>query len=491
MSRRLRLGILTAFAATCGLLLTLLLLYTFSRPGLRTRWDLSSTRNGGLSERTVQALQALPEGAKLTAFLLPEDESNRWFNSTVYPQAFQLLRALIDDAAVRSGGKLEVLILDQSSPLVAREREVNRLERQPGETLILEIDDNRRVLAFEELFQILRATPDGSPARILQERVEAALGDTAISLAAGSVPKAAIVTGYGQGEISDPSTLLPLAELLLRENWEVVAVQGPEEALTQEADLLIFAGQPRPFLPSDATAMEQWLVEDRPVLLALGPNAPAPAVDTWNTLLADRGTGFGDGLVCEPIRVLGELITGRSDNAQLEISGEQLSSQHAITRPLIEAKRFLLFVGIRPVTFESGSNDFTQERLVRSGPLAWIENPQGNLFSQDPGEPVGVVPMAVAAERWSAGVEGRHGRVVTLGSAEVLRSALTYNREFVAGALAWLHGGNDKERGLVGLGELPFRPERAAMARIHNISVFGIPGVTFLIGFWIYWRRRR
>lgn len=491
MSRRFRLGMLTGFATLCGILLTVLLLYTFSRPGLRTRWDLSQTRHGGLSERTILALQDLPEGTKLTAFLFPEDDSNRWFGSTVYPQAFQLLRAMVDDAAVRSGGTLETLILDQASPLVAQEREVARLDRQPGETLILEHGEDRRVLAFEELFQILRATPDGNPARILQERVESALGDTALALAAGTVLKAAVVTGYGQGDLDDPQSLLPLAELLRRENWEVVAVKGPEQALEEQADLLLFAGQRRGFLPSDAKAMEQWLAEDRPVLIALSPPAPADVTTTWNTLLEDHGTGFGDGLVCEPIRILGELVTGRSDNAQLEIDGEQLSSQHPITRPLIEAKRFLLFAGIRPVLFESGTNDYTQERLVRSGTLAWIESPHGNLFVTDPGEHIGVVPLAVSSERWSAGMEERHGRVLALGCAEVLKTGLPYNREFVAGALQWLGGEDHRERGLVGLGELPFRPDRTALARIHNISVFGIPGVTFLIGFWIYWRRRR
>ena len=489
MSRRLRLGMLTVFAGISGVVLTVLLLYTFSRPGLRFRIDLSSTQNGGLSDRTIQALQDLPEGSRLTAFLFSEDQASQVFGSTVYPQAFQLLRSLVDDAAVRSGGRLEVQILDRASPMVAREREISRLGRQVGETLILEAGEHRRVLLFEELFQILRATPDGVPARILKERVESALGDAALAVTAGTMPEAAIVTGYGQGSIEDPQGLLPLRVLLERENWTVRSVQGPEEAAG--SDLLILAGQRAPFLPSDAQAMETWLAEGRPLLLALGPNAPPSVSEFWNRLLADHGTGFGDGLVCEPIRVMGELVTGRSDNAQLEIAVDQLSPQHPITVPLIEAQRYLLFAGIRPVLFESGTNDYTQERLVRSGALAWIESPRGNLFERDVGEPQGVVPLAVAAERWSADDHRRWGRVITLGSAEVLRSGLIYNRELLAGCLLWLAGDDSSDRGLVGLGELPFRPDRRATARIHNISIFGIPGVTFLIGFWIYWRRRR
>jgi len=489
MSRRLRLGLLTVFAGLCAVAFTVFLLYTFSRPGLRTRWDLTTAEDQGLSDRTTEALQNLPEGSTLSAFLFPEDPDIQKFGSTVYAQAFVLLRSLAEDAAVRSGGQLSTLILDEASPLVAIEREIVRLDRQPGETLILEVDGNRRVLSFEDLFQILRATPQGDPARLLKERVESALGDASIALSAGSIPRAAVVVGYGQGSMEESGEIFELRMQLQRENWDVFAIQGPEEAA--DADLIIIPGQRRPFLPTDAVAMADWILADKPLLLALGPNAPNDVVAYWNDLLAEHGTGFGEGLICEPLRIQGGYVTGRSDCAFLEIKSEQLSPQHSITVPIIEASRFLLFRGVRPVKFESGTNDYTQERLIRSGSLAWIEDPRKNLFEMDPGEKRGVVPIAVAAERWAPGDSGLHGRVVVLGSAESIRSDMLYNRELLAGSLLWLSAEESKERGLVGLGELPFRPQREVMARIQNIGVFWIPGLTFLVGLLIYWKRKR
>jgi len=489
MSRRLRLGMLTIFAGLCAVAFTGFLLYTFSRPGLRVRWDWTTAQDQGLSDRTTEALQALPQGSTLSAFLFPEDPDIQKFGSTVYAQAFVLLRSLTEDTAVRSGGKITTLILDESSPLVAIDREIKRLDRQPGETLILEANGDRRVLTFEDLFQILRATPEGAPARILKERVESALGDASVALAAGDTPKAAVLVGYGQGSLDDADELLELRMQLQRENWDVFAIEGPQDA--KDADLIIIPGQRRPFLPSDAAAMEAWVAADKPVLLALGPNAPPPVISFWNDLLRDHGTGFGEGLVCEPLRIQGGFVTGRSDCAFLEIKQEQLSPQHSITVPLIEASRFLLFRGARPVKFASGTNDYTQERLIRSGSLAWIEDPRKNLFEMDPGEKRGVVPLAVAAERWTPGENNLHGRIVVLGSAESIRSDILYNRELLAGALIWLSGHDEAERGLVGLGELPFRPERAVMARIQNISIFVFPGLTFLLGLLIFWRRRR
>jgi|FLOH01.1.fsa_nt_gi hypothetical protein len=492
MSRRLRLGFLTIFAAACAIAFTLLLLYTFSRPGLRVRIDLSQTGTGGLSERTVSAIVQLPEGCRLTAFLFPEDDSLRWYNSTVYEQAFHRVRSLVEDARVHSAGNLETLVLDLQSPMVAREREMNRSERKPGEAIILESGTQRRVLSFEDLFQILRANfQDETPARIQRERIDAALGDAIISLVTGATLKAGIVTGYGQASIQDPQGLMGLAQLLARENWEPLAINGPADAA--DLDLLVFVDQKQPFLPTDLAAIQEWLAADKSVLLALGPNASPAAVNQWNELLADRGTGFEPGLICEPVRAAGTMIEGRAECAKLEINAERFSGEHPITMPLVENQRLLLIIGARPVRFASGTNDYTQERLIRTDKEAWVDlpNPNGFLYAFDDKEERGIRAVAVASERWAPNAQGRHGRIVTLGSSASLGPGLDYNRDFVTSSLQWLAAADRHASGLIGLGERPFHPDRQTLARINNISIYGIPGVTFLFGLWIFWRRKR
>ncbi len=492
MSRRLRLGLLTVFASACAVAFTVLLLYTFSRPGLRTRLDLSSTGTGGLSERTVSAISQLPEGSSITAFLFPEDDSLRWYNSTVYPQAFHRIQSLVEDARVHGGGNLETLVLDVQSPMVAREREINDTGRKPGEAIIIQAGNQRRVITFEELFQILRANlNDETPARIQRERVDAALGDAIVALVSGASLKAGIVTGYGQGSPDDPNGLLGLAQLLERDNWEPIGIEGPADAV--DLDLLIFVDQKQPFLPSDLQAMQDWLKADKPVLIALGPNASPAAANQWNEMLADRGTGFDEGLVCEPLHAAGTMVEGRPDCAKLEINAERFSSEHPITVPLIEDERLLLIIGSRPVRFSSGTNDYTQDRLIRTEKNAWVDlqNPNGYIFAYDDKEERGIRAIAVASERWSPNAEGNTGRVLALGSAASLSAGLEFNRDFVTSSLQWLAGGDRDAGGLIGLGERPFRPSRQTLARINNISVYGIPGATFLIGLWIFWRRKR
>lgn len=490
MSRRFRLGLLVTLAGLAGVAFVALLLHTFSRPGLRTRVDLSASQTAGLSERTLEALRRLPEGSRLTAFLFQEDPSFGWFGSSVYPQGFDRIRSLVEDARIHCGGRLETVVLDSGSAMVAREREVQRYQRKLGESLILESEGEIRRLHFEDLFQVVRANPqEGIPARIRQERVDPALGDLALAMATGTRWKAGIVTGYGQGSIEQADGLLGLAQLLHAENWEPVAVKGPAEAV--DLDLLVVVNQDQPFLPTDLEAMRTWLEEGRSLFLALGPNAHPAATEQWNELLADHGTGFEEGLICEPLRIAGSLVEGRTDCAKLEIDRSRLSGQHPITRPLFEAERKTLLAGVRPVRFEPGTNDYTQERLVRSDKSAWIDHPEGQLFALDSREERGVFPLAVAAELWAPNPEQRHGRVLALGSAAALSAGLPYAQDLVSAGLQWLGGMDQTADGFLPLGERPYRPSRDHLARIHNLSVFAIPGVTFLIGFWVFWRRRR
>ena len=489
-SRRLRLLAVCAFAALCGVALAVLLLSALARPGLRARLDLTQGGRAGLSARTVAALQALPEDAELTLFLLPEEEALLWNGSSVYPRAFDRLRALTEDARVRAGGGLRSEILDAGSALVAISDAERRLERQPGETLVLSAGGLRKALRFEELFQVVQPRPDGTPARILGERIDEALGDAALGLGAGQRPRLAFVTGSGQGALDDPEGLATLRALLERQSWEPVAVAGPADAV--DADLLLVAGQQLPFGDADLDALGAWLDAGRPLLVALGPFAPATVIAQWNELLAARGSGFGDGLVCQPVRA-NTLVPaeGTEYSAQLQILPVQLAPMHGATTALAASSRATLLGGCRPVVHASGTNDWSQERLVRSDERAWIDDPRGVPFSWDADEPRGIVPLAVACERWTPTAAGNSGRTAVFGTAQALRGReLALAQDLVLGTLRWLLD-EDEAGGLVGVQELPFRPTAAQLGRIQGLALWGLPGLTLLIGLAVYWRRRR
>ncbi len=494
MSRRLRLALLTAGAGLAAAAVAVLLLAVLWRPELRLRADLTRTGSAGVSERTAAALRALPAGSVLTAFLFAENPAWLWNGAAVYPRAFDRLRSVLDDARLRSDGHLEVVVLDAASPLVAVEEARQRLARGPGDTLVLETGGPggaRRVLPFAELFQVAEPTRDGTPARLYSERLDHALGSAALGLAQGRQPRAAVLVAGRPDALRDPEALAPLARLLANEGFDPFPVTRFAEA--GDAALLVVPGQQQPLTPADAGDARAWLDAGRPLLLALGAFAPAPAVAFWNDALASRGIHFGDGLVCEPVRTAGGRLEGDAQCGNLETAGPEFDDQHPITMRLAVSGRAALFAAARPVEAAGGgNNDWTRARLARTSPEAWVDEPAGTAFTQDPDERRGIRGLAVAAEPWTPRADGASGRIIALGTAASLEGGrLAYAQDFVAASLRWLAGREMKDFELVATRELPFRPAQSAQARLDNLAVLGLPGVAFLLAGWIAWRRRR
>ena len=489
ISRRFRLGLLTTATALGGVAVILLILHTLSKPQFRQRWDLTQQGTAGLSERTADALASLPAGSKATAFLFQENKALLQNGAQIYPQAFGRLRVLLEDARIRSEGNLEVTLLEEYSSPVEIQTLVDETERKQLEVVVLQTPNGqRRKFLFDELFATIPASPDGAPPRLVQERVDSALGDAAIRLAAGKILKAGIVAGYGQPYMDREQGLAPFLRLLQSEGVDPVVVEGPAEAAQQGLDLLVVPGQQQPFLPADADAARLWLEQGNPVFLALGPSAPDAVVTDWNQWLSNRGIQFAPGHVCEA-RPEYRIYAGTSAVATLELKDHQFSGQHSATRRLSEAGRPQGVVGVRPLELVGGSNDFGRVALARSGPKAWVDRDQD--FAPSPSEKLGIKNLAAAAELWEGSEVEVAGRTVLFGSAISLTGRnLPGIHEFMGASLRWLVGQDESPGGLVSLQSLPFRPTRDVQQRITNLAIIAIPGFTLLLALLMYWRRR-
>ncbi|NQU50327.1 MAG: Gldg family protein [Planctomycetes bacterium] len=488
--RRYKLGLITTLASLGGIALILLCLQTLASPKFRTRWDLTSQGKVGLSERTVDALAQLPKGSRAVAFLLFKENRQLLQNGAqVYPKAYGRLRVLLEDARIRSGGKLEVSILEEFSSPVEIATTLQEFERQPLEVLAIQTPTGqRRKFLFDELFVTLPPSPDGAPARLVQERIDSVLGDAAIRLASGKTLRAGIVTGYGQPFVDREQGLLPFLRVLQSEGVDAIAVEGPAQALAQNLDLLVVPGQRKSFLDADANALRQWLQAGKPLFLALGPTAPPELVASWNQSLADHGIQFGPGMICEA-RPEYRVYPGTSAVATLELADHQFSGQHTATMRLSEAGRPQGVVAVRPLELVGGNNDYSRVSLARSGEKAWVDLDQD--FAPGPGETIGIKNIAAAAELWEGTDPSASGRVILFGSAVTLTGRhLPGIHEFLGAGLRWLIGQDETPGGLVALKSLPFRPTRSTQLRITNLAILGIPGFTLLLALLIFWRRR-
>lgn len=487
-SRRFRLGLLTLLSAAAGIAVVVVTLSVLVRPEARLRWDVSTSGQAGVSDRTAEALAALPDGTRAIAFLRPEDTRLTFNGNLVYPRAFARLRSLLEDARIRAKGQLELVVLEEFSSPVDWTRWEDELEREPLEVLILDVPGGgRRKFVFNELFTATDPTPDGQPARLVQERVDSALGDAAVRLAAGESVRAGIVNGYGQPRTDAERGLRPLVRLIRSEGVDTVEIAGP--STEEEIDLLVVAGQTAPFQQDDLAAIEAWIASGRPLFLALGPTAPIEVMEQWNRLLTPTGVQFDSGLVCEA-RPRAGAVPGSSAVATLDIASGQMSGQHPVTQVLADSGRAQGLLAARPLALQGGSNDYLRTSLLLSNAEAWADRDRD--YAPGPGEDRASFTLAAAAERWQSANPAEAGRTVALGSVISLTGPrLPFVQEFVSGSLRWLAGQDAAPSGLVSLASLPLRMERTDQVRVTNIVTLGIPGFTLLLAMLVYWRRRR
>jgi hypothetical protein len=479
---------LTLMAAAAGIAVVVVTLSVLVRPESRVRWDVSRGGQAGLSDRTAEALAALPEGARAVAFLKREDTRLTVNGDLVYPRAFGRLRSLLEDARVRARGKLEVVVLEEFSAPVDWNRWADELDREPLEVLVLTTPDgDRRKFVFNELFLSTDPTPQGRPAQLTQERVDTALGDAAVRLAAGDSLVAGLVTGSGQPRTDLEGGLRPLVQLLRAEGYDVVEIAGP--ASEEEFDLLVVPGQTAAFQANDLQALQTWLEAGRPMLLALGPTAPPEVVADWQFLLQATGLQLGEGIVCEA-RPEFRVLPGTSAVATLDLASAQMSGQHPATQLLADSGRSQGLTGARPVLIERGSNDYLRTSLLLSSADAWADLDRD--FAPGPREARASMTLAAAAERWQSEDPMQAGRTVVLGSVTSLTgNFLPRVQEFISGSVRWLAGREAAPSGLVSLESLPLRLERRDQVRITNLITIGLPGFTLLLAILVYWRRRR
>ncbi|MFT7517451.1 MAG: hypothetical protein ACI84O_001243 [Myxococcota bacterium] len=485
MSRKLLLLSIALALSVAATALVVGCLYVFSSPNARLRYDLSSEKINGVSERVLNAFAAIDEPVKLTAFLYREDNALTTFNSNVYMRAFDRLRLLIDDLDARTTSDFSSLIVDATSPLVEQQYLQQLHQRQPGEMIIISTENNHVVLKLEDMFEVSQAVAETKvAARLRHERVDAALGDAALRLSNADPFKVAVLK-----TLADDPSIQPFLEFLEREGYQVDHLAS--FSMVSDHDLVIVPGQQSVLLPLDFRAAQQWIADDKHLLLALGAFTDQRVVDQWNTLLEVRGEGFSDGLLCEPIPIAGTLMEGRSECAILEVTGSQISDQHKLNLPIIKSQRSLLFAGTRPIRFGNSSNSYSQSRLLRTSTRAWIDRPNvGQRFMRDATERASIHSIAVVSSAWRPQSALQAGRLLLLGSDESMRAHLDYNKDWLSTAVIFLLGDDLEKSGLRSINEMPFRPDRAVLDQIKSLTLYLLPGLCLLFSILVWFRRR-
>lgn len=492
------------------------------RPALRMRWDLTENRSNSLDSETAELLQALPEEATLDVFVWPAprvNTSDQGALSMQYAvrQAASQLDELLLVASEASLGRLQLKAWDVSD-LAAVEGRLGELRVEVGELeertpigrvrggVVISMGDRRTVLKLlPDVAQVSWGDP--RPSSFVPAGVDVFRGEEAIAEALGRVASESaplVVFSRGQGEPSiepgEEQGLARLAVALEQEGFQIGEWDPQRDgALPEGTDILVLAGPEQPFPPGAVVALDNYLASGGRVLAALGRkfNESPDSLEQW---LEGVGILPRRGLVCGFVQnpLTGRIDDGVVESAQVWTRGRNASSSHPATRKLHERDRSTVFTYTR--SFDRGrtpAGGLLQE-LLTSPKDTWRDLPGTdggvpNYRWDADRESLGQFALAMFAEVPGTNPE-RYGRVQALGTViALLDESFETNRDLLLNSFNWLA---DREFRVRLAKRRETRPtldvdDAGTLSAVRGLALFGLPGISLILGLALFFRRRR
>jgi ABC-type uncharacterized transport system involved in gliding motility auxiliary subunit len=427
------------------------------------RWDLTSTGEHSLSEKTLQALRTIHEPVKIKAFVQEEQEG-----------ADPVKRLLAAYAYAAPNIRYELI-----DP-----------ERNPGITTRYKITSlNTLVLEGYKRSQTVKI-PD-----------EENLTNGLIRLAKSETEKVYWITGHGERafEGGDPESLSALQESLARQNYEFQDLNLMQKDIPDDATLVVVAAPEKRFFPEEVESLRKYLNKGGNLLIFLEPFVDGGLKD----FLKDYGIiTSGDIVVDKMSRVMGGdyLIPMVAHYGVHEITKNfRLTSFFPLARS----------VEVDPKT-EKG---ITLTNLAFTSKESWAETDRAALdqgkVALDERDRQGPISLAVIAElkppvekggqkKESPGEDPHkitgNGKMVVFGDVDFATNKyinVSGNNDFITNTLNYLVGRED----LITIKKKPKPVDTLVLSRDQGLMLFAIPVVcvpllVLLLGVSVWYRRR-
>jgi hypothetical protein len=503
---RLGLGVQVATLVLLGAAAAGLLTWISGRPALHLRWDTTSTGSNTIDPALVELLRKLPGKATAEIFLglgrVPGP-----FDAAA-AEAGQRMREFLFIAQNQVPDKLKVIDHDLSDvePTLARMTELGVV----GETDVVVVQAGGRRAVLRLFRDIARVVPPDpamrSPARIESFRGEEALGAALMKVSAGEAVRILFSTGHGERELygTGARELGALHTALVGEGFEVDKWDPSREpAVPRDCRVLAIVAPEQPFLPEEVEAVARFVQKGGRLLVApgLSPEAydgPGSTAEILRRFWIEPQPG----VVAQFQRTqTGGLADGLVQCAILHVPPEGLSRSEPVTESLWRRQLRLVLPGARAFTRGSAPPSVRQPVLARTTGNTWLDLPaaEGHDWKRGRLEQEGDFTVALAVEFAAEPADGGGGgerpvsRVLAFGSPDGLStSLLAQNRDFALNAFNWLASRE---------GRLVVRPRAAdrrvldlattdALAVVHRVSVYALPGLCAVLGLLLAWRRR-
>ena len=462
------------------------------------RFDLTRARRYSLSPETRSYLADNNLKRPVEIFVTLSEDSDNPDLAQAARDVGGLLKEYSEVTAANTISTIRVTTLD----IFQNRRLADQLGIDQPNVILVKSGDKRRVIPLGEIYGVVAGEKKTF-------RGEQAITAAILDVCRPGKKKVTFLTGHGElqpDDVDPQHGLSALREELRARNFDVDVLDlAARKKIPADASVLVAASPQGRFSPLEQELLRSHLTAGAGrLILLLAPGQPHGLED----LLLDWGMIADDDLVCDAgpdaMTEQGELILSAF-------------SPHPITQTLIDYK-IRLAVGparsVRPDPGRSLGGGLTVTTLAATSTSAWgeVSYRTGRPAAFDPGvdirplpgmEPKDRLGVAVAAERVSArGANGeelpfsvRGGRLVAFGTGDLVannRIAGVANQNVFLAAVNWTVDGDTQLN-------VPARPiERFQLSlsageliRLRYALWFVLPGLTALLGFAVYWTRRR
>jgi hypothetical protein len=459
------------------------------------RADFSLNQFQKLSGQTLNLLSHLPGEVTLTAFLAPEADAT---GSLIQED----VQKLLEEYKYKGGGKVKVELVQPYLDFQAAQKLAEKFKLTSNENVVLvQYGERSRILKVAEMAEIdPGAMMTGGAARVKSFQAEEKISSAISGLVQGKPAKVYVTAGSGEYNLissdKDPAGYSLLAARMASQNVELLPLKlGEQEGVPADADAVMVAGPKFAFPAPSVAALQAYLAKPGRLLLLLDPGAPTGL----EGILAEQGVVVDADKIFRKVAML--TSGGLTQGVNEETVGTRFSGHPAI-RWVENVGGSLRFGASRSITIKPVvvANPVKAEMLVETSDRYWAKSwplaggKKSDFVEGD--DRKGPFVVAAAVDGSVPGDKGKESpalRAVVVGSASAFanQNISPLEVDFMVNAVQWVLGRSDA------LGISPKTPKDFSVSlddgqqRVIMLStLLGIPAVTGILGFLVWWRRR-
>jgi ABC-type uncharacterized transport system involved in gliding motility auxiliary subunit len=459
------------------------------------RADFSLNQFQKLSGQTLNLLSHLPGEVTLTAFLAPEADAT---GSLIQED----VQKLLEEYKYKGGGKVKVELVQPYLDFQAAQKLAEKFKLTSNENVVLvQYGERSRILKVAEMAEIdPGAMMTGGAARVKSFQAEEKISSAISGLVQGKPAKVYVTAGSGEYNLissdKDPAGYSLLAARMASQNVELLPLKlGEQEGVPADADAVMVAGPKFAFPAPSVAALQAYLAKPGRLLLLLDPGAPTGL----EGILAEQGVVVDADKIFRKVAML--TSGGLTQGVNEETVGTRFSGHPAI-RWVENVGGSLRFGASRSITIKPVvvANPVKAEMLVETSDRYWAKSwplaggKKSDFVEGD--DRKGPFVVAAAVDGSVPGDKGKESpalRAVVVGSASAFanQNISPLEVDFMVNAVQWVLGRSDA------LGISPKTPKDFSVSlddgqqrMIMLSTLLGIPAVTGILGFLVWWRRR-